>query len=119
MGDLTPSRIPKRVEGMETPDEPAAGYEPGGTIVSDAQRRALTPILGKNNGRGTSTDLQALGYTVDSVGRYHENGNLGVVESSSELHQFMASKKDKLSQAAIKANSSRLGRKAVKNGFGE
>lgn len=118
MGDLMPERMPKRVEGMETPDEPAAGNEPGGHIVSDAQRRALAPILGKNNGKGTSTDLQALGYTVDSIGRYHENGNLGVVESSDELHQYMASKKDRIAQNAIQATKSRLGRVAVKNGFG-
>jgi len=118
MGDLTPERIPARVEGMETPDEPAAGNEPGGHIVSDAQRRALAPIRGYNNGLGTSTDKQALGYTLDSIGRYHENGNLGVVESSDELHQYMASKKDRIAQNAIKATKSRLGRKAVENGFG-
>ena len=111
-GDVVPARVPKRVEGIETPYEPAAGNEPGGVIVSDAQRRALGPIRGYDNSRGTSTDKRALGYTIDSVGRWTGEGNLGKVEASGDLHQYMASNQDHIAQAARQTNDGRLAQKA-------
>ena len=113
MGDVTPGRIPARIEGMDTGYAPLPGHEPGGVIVNDAQKRALANTQGVDNGKGTSTDLYALGYKLDSIGQRPRDMPENV-ETSTKMQHWMASNKDKLAQAAIRGNRGRLGRRAMK-----